>query len=185
MTDSYTSSRNGDVNSNGGPTNASSPSLVPTTQTGAASSVIRKKLMGYVGFANLPNQVHRKSVRKGFQFTAMVVGQSPFARSQSATCRLPRSCTQASLASESPRSSIPSSTPLCIRPRSRFPPRQSDRRLSPLRASAQVPIFIPYLPPPLADLLPLRVDIEENGVRLHLTVVDTPGFGDFVNNDDR
>ena len=40
------------------------------------SSVIRKKLMGYVGFANLPNQVHRKSVRKGFQFTAMVVGTS-------------------------------------------------------------------------------------------------------------
>lgn len=38
------------------------------------SSVVRKKLMGYVGFANLPNQVHRKSVRKGFQFTAMVVG---------------------------------------------------------------------------------------------------------------
>jgi septin 7 len=36
--------------------------------------VVRKKLMGYVGFANLPNQVHRKSVRKGFQFTAMVVG---------------------------------------------------------------------------------------------------------------
>lgn len=29
------------------------------------------------------------------------------------------------------------------------------------------------------------VDIEENGVRLHLNVVDTPGFGDFVNNDDR
>lgn len=30
-----------------------------------------------------------------------------------------------------------------------------------------------------------HVDIEENGVRLHLNVVDTPGFGDFVNNDDR
>ena len=28
-------------------------------------------------------------------------------------------------------------------------------------------------------------DIEENGVRLHLTVVDTPGFGDFVNNNNR
>lgn len=184
MADSYTSSRNGDVSPNGGPTNASSPSLVPTTQNGA-SSVIRKKLMGYVGFANLPNQVHRKSVRKGFQFTAMVVGQSMCFRSKRATCLLPRSCTQASLASESPRSSILSSTPLCTRPKSRFPPRQSERRPSPLRASAQVPIFIPYLPPPLADSLPLRVDIEENGVRLHLTVVDTPGFGDFVNNDDR
>lgn len=35
------------------------------------------------------------------------------------------------------------------------------------------------------QLTSLRIDIEENGVRLHLTVVDTPGFGDFVNNDDR
>lgn len=31
----------------------------------------------YVGFANLPNQVHRKSVKKGFEFTLMVVGKSP------------------------------------------------------------------------------------------------------------
>jgi len=29
----------------------------------------------YVGFANLPNQVHRKSVKKGFEFTLMVVGK--------------------------------------------------------------------------------------------------------------
>lgn len=40
-----------------------------------SSSLARKKLMGYVGFANLPNQVHRKSVRKGFNFTCMVVGK--------------------------------------------------------------------------------------------------------------
>ena len=33
---------------------------------------------GYVGFANLPNQVHRKSVKKGFEFTLMVVGKSEF-----------------------------------------------------------------------------------------------------------
>ena len=71
MTDSYTSSANGDF-SNGGP-NSLAPSLAPFTHAGL-STVIRKKLMGYVGFANLPNQVHRKSVRKGFQFTAMVVG---------------------------------------------------------------------------------------------------------------
>ena len=38
------------------------------------TTIVRKKLMGYVGFANLPNQVHRKSVKKGFQFTVMVVG---------------------------------------------------------------------------------------------------------------
>jgi len=73
MAESYTSSRNGDVLSNGG-VNPSNPLLPPTAHSAGLSNVIRKKLMGYVGFANLPNQVHRKSVRKGFQFTAMVVG---------------------------------------------------------------------------------------------------------------
>lgn len=40
-------------------------------------NVVRRKLTGYVGFANLPNQWHRKSVRKGFNFNVMVVGQLP------------------------------------------------------------------------------------------------------------
>lgn len=31
--------------------------------------------MKYVGFATLPNQIQRKSVRKGFEFTLMVVGE--------------------------------------------------------------------------------------------------------------
>ena len=40
-----------------------------------AANVVRRKLTGYVGFANLPNQWHRKSVRKGFNFNVMVVGK--------------------------------------------------------------------------------------------------------------
>lgn len=40
-------------------------------------NVVRRKLTGYVGFANLPNQWHRKSVRKGFNFNVMVVGEFP------------------------------------------------------------------------------------------------------------
>ena len=40
-------------------------------------NVVRRKLTGYVGFANLPNQWHRKSVRKGFNFNVMVVGKFP------------------------------------------------------------------------------------------------------------
>lgn len=35
----------------------------------------QKNLEGYVGFANLPNQVYRKSVKRGFEFTLMVVGE--------------------------------------------------------------------------------------------------------------
>lgn len=40
-----------------------------------------KELDGYVGFANLPNQVYRKAVKKGFEFTLMVVGESGLGKS--------------------------------------------------------------------------------------------------------
>ncbi|KAF5374741.1 hypothetical protein D9758_000370 [Tetrapyrgos nigripes] len=107
------------------------------------SSVIRKKLMGYVGFANLPNQVHRKSVRKGFQFTAMVVGESGLGKSTLINTLF--------------------NTTL-------YPAKE------PQPPSAEKPKTV--------AIESIGADIEENGVRLHLTVVDTPGFGDFVNNDD-
>jgi len=42
----------------------------------AGTQFVSSDLPGYVGFANLPNQVHRKSVKKGFEFTLMVVGMS-------------------------------------------------------------------------------------------------------------
>ena len=44
-------------------------------QASDMKNVVRRKLTGYVGFANLPNQWHRKSVRKGFNFNVMVVGK--------------------------------------------------------------------------------------------------------------
>lgn len=37
--------------------------------------VLKDQDKEYVGFATLPNQVHRKSVKKGFDFTLMVAGQ--------------------------------------------------------------------------------------------------------------
>nr|CAD7260568.1 unnamed protein product [Timema shepardi] len=40
-----------------------------------------KELDGYVGFANLPNQVYRKAVKRGFDFTLMVVGESGLGKS--------------------------------------------------------------------------------------------------------
>lgn len=39
------------------------------------STVIRRKLNSYVGFANLPKQWHRKSIRRGFNFNLMIVGE--------------------------------------------------------------------------------------------------------------
>lgn len=35
----------------------------------------------YIGFATLPEQMHRKSVKRGFDFTLMVVGESGLGKS--------------------------------------------------------------------------------------------------------
>ncbi|KAF2089503.1 Septin B [Saccharata proteae CBS 121410] len=135
----------------GSGTQGSTPQTVsskdPKAAAAAASdmrNIVRRKLTGYVGFANLPNQWHRKSVRKGFNFNVMVVGESGLGKST-----LVNTLFNTSL----------------------YPPKERK--------------------PPSLDIIPKTVaiqsisaDIEENGVRLRLTVVDTPGFGDFVNNDE-
>jgi hypothetical protein len=61
-------------------------------------NIVRRKLTGYVGFANLPNQWHRKSVRKGFNFNVMVVGTYPC---QPARWQCTNATLQASLVLES------------------------------------------------------------------------------------
>ncbi|CAG2181397.1 unnamed protein product, partial [Oppiella nova] len=40
----------------------------------------------YLGFGNLPNQVHRKAHKKGFEFTLMVVGESGLGKSTLINC---------------------------------------------------------------------------------------------------
>ncbi|KAL9580269.1 MAG: hypothetical protein Q9212_004598 [Teloschistes hypoglaucus] len=107
-------------------------------------NVVRRKLTGYVGFANLPNQWHRKSVRKGFNFNVMVVGESGLGKST-----LVNTLFNTSL----------------------YPPKE---RKGP---------NMDFSPKTVA-IQSISADIEENGVRLRLTVVDTPGFGDFVNNEE-
>ncbi|KAK6463219.1 Septin-domain-containing protein [Scheffersomyces coipomensis] len=52
-------------------------SATPTTTAPHPEvKIIKKKLNGYVGFANFPKQWHRKSVRRGFTLNVMTVGES-------------------------------------------------------------------------------------------------------------
>lgn len=39
-----------------------------------AKETAKRDMEGYVGFASLPDQVYRKAVKKGFEFTLMIVG---------------------------------------------------------------------------------------------------------------
>jgi len=76
----------------------------PKAAAAAASdmrNIVRRKLTGFVGFANLPNQWHRKSVRKGFNFNVMVVGESGLGKSTLSThCSTPRSTHQRKASSQ-------------------------------------------------------------------------------------
>nr|XP_033801578.1 septin-4-like isoform X1 [Geotrypetes seraphini] len=95
----------------------------------------------YVGFATLPNQVHRKSVKKGFDFTLMVAGESGLGKS-----------------------TLVDSLFLTDLYKTRTLLSAQERFMKTLEIQKH------------------EVDIEERGVKVKLTVVDTPGFGDAVDN---
>ncbi|XP_059096527.1 septin-7-like isoform X2 [Tigriopus californicus] len=110
--------------------------------TSAIQSKKLRQLDGYVGFANLPNQVYRKAVKKGFEFTLMVAGESGLGKSTL------------------------------------------------INSMFLTDIYSVEHPGPSARIKKtVNVDtnnvlLQENGVNLSLTIVDTPGFGDAVDNSD-
>lgn len=97
----------------------------------------------YIGFATLPEQVHRKSVKRGFDFTLMVVGETGLGKS-----------------------TIVNSLFLGDFYKSRVIPSVAERVEKTTRIEKK------------------SMEIEEKGVKLRLTVVDTPGFGDSVNSEE-
>ncbi|CAN9504163.1 unnamed protein product [Ophioblennius macclurei] len=100
----------------------------------------QKSLQSYVGFATLPNQVYRKSVRRGFEFTLMVVGESGLGKS-----------------------TLINSLFLTDLYSGEYPgPSQRIKKTVQVEQS--------------------QVVVKEGGVHLLLTIVDTPGFGDAVDN---
>ncbi|CAB0016009.1 unnamed protein product [Nesidiocoris tenuis] len=88
----------------------------------------------YIGFATLPEQIHRKSVKRGFDFTLMVVGESGLGKST-----LVNSLFLSDL--------------------------YKDRQILDVADKLERTTTIERK----------TMDIEERGVKLRLTVVDTPG----------
>uniref|UniRef100_A0A3Q0SIU3 Septin-7 n=1 Tax=Amphilophus citrinellus TaxID=61819 RepID=A0A3Q0SIU3_AMPCI len=99
----------------------------------------------YVGFATLPNQVHRKTVKKGFTFTLIVAGESSL---------IPVSVNPHSLTVCSSRTFTKTEKFLMLK----------------VRFSFSVSVW-------------KKTESDgEKGIKLRLTIIDTPGFGDAINN---
>lgn len=134
--------------------------------------IIHRNINGYVGFANLPKQWHRRSIRKGFNFNLLCVGCSGLGKTTLINSLFNENFPTASsgrrdgadgnmLAGQENDSmeiggGIPNSTSVDI-------PEN-------IQSKGEVSIHTVS-----------RV-IEENGVKLKLTVIEAPGFGDSIDN---
>ncbi|XP_061658515.1 septin-1-like isoform X19 [Syngnathoides biaculeatus] len=118
-----------------------------------------------VGFAGLPSQVHRKAVKKGFTFTLMVAGQPPHATATAATRgRIRNDASESAGESGLGKSTLIDSLFLTDLYKDRKIP-DAEERIG-----------------RTVSTLKRTVSIEEKGVKLRLSIVDTPGFGDAVDN---
>ncbi|KAH3681455.1 hypothetical protein WICPIJ_007612 [Wickerhamomyces pijperi] len=131
-----TSSTN--ANSNTSSANVIKSLNLPTPEI----KVIRRKLNGYVGFANLPKQWHRRSFKQGFNLNLLVVGESGLGKSTLINTLFNKEL---------------------------YKPKEAKAAAEEKTESVTIKTT--------------EADIEENGVKLHLTIVDTPGFADQVNNE--
>lgn len=100
-------------------------------------------LNGYVGFDTITQQIEKKSLKRGFQFNIMVVGQTGLGKS---------TLVNTLFASH------------LIDSKGRHDVEEINRQTTNIESVSHV--------------------IEENGVKLRLNIVDTPGYGDQVNNED-
>ncbi|KAI7864338.1 Septin-domain-containing protein [Spinellus fusiger] len=99
-------------------------------------------LNAYVGFDTITQQIEKKSLKRGFQFNVMVVGQTGLGKS---------TLVNTIFASH------------LIESKGRLNADEPPRQTTEIEAVSHL--------------------IEENGVRLRLNIVDTPGYGDQVNNE--
>lgn len=124
---------------------------------------ITKELDGYVGFANFPNQVYRKAIKKGFEFTLMVVGECLLHRNSRSIMRVYFTIVFVTGESGLGKSTLMNSLFLSdVYSADHVGPSHRIKKTVQVETS--------------------KCLLKENGVDLVLTVVDTPGFGDAVDN---
>ncbi|XP_012880227.1 PREDICTED: neuronal-specific septin-3 [Dipodomys ordii] len=103
---------------------------------------INSNLLGYIGIDTIIEQMRKKTMKTGFDFNIMVVGQSGLGKS-----------------------TLVNTLFKC----------QVSRKASSWNREEKIPKTV--------EIKAIGHVIEEGGVKMKLTVIDTPGFGDQINNE--
>lgn len=133
--------------------------------------IIRREINGFVGFANLPKQWHRKSIRRGFSLNLLCVSQRGLGKSTLINTLFNRNLDDGS------KNKVEQKLEgLKIEGSSETEASRDDEEAQTAQESENVRSSV--------KIKTLSTTIEENGVSLKLSVVDTPGFGDAIDNSD-
>ena len=132
----------------------------------------------HVGFDSITSQIERKLLKRGFQFNVICVGES--LQHVQALNGTKDGIGQTGLGKSTLINTIFASH--LIDSKGRLAPDEAVRSTTEIQAVShgtyiQKGLFCS------AGLMRCDAVIEENGVRLRLNIVDTPGYGDQVNND--
>ena len=122
--------------------------------------IINRQINGYVGFANLPKQWHRRSIKNGFSLNLLCVGKNGIGKTTLIN----------SLFNEN--FDIKDNNNNGIIPEKPLDLATEDENGNDIDEGLHSNVRIETM----------TRTIEENGVRLKLTIVDTPGFGDAIDN---
>lgn len=150
------------------------PQQFTTSSKMAAMPAATMYPQSHVGFDSITSQIERKLLKRGFQFNVICVGKFTFfipvpllrpwvlsrrfMRPTDVSCALPG---QTGLGKSTLINTIFASH--LIESKGRLHPEEIIRSTT--------------------EIHPVSHIIEENGVRLRLNIVDTPGYGDLINND--
>lgn len=113
--------------------------------------IIKRQITNYVGFANLPKQWHRKSIRNGFNFNLLCVGKSGLGKTTLINSLFNQDFNDVNSGSLGENNNENNNEE-----------DETNEELVKLTTNSTM--------------------IEENGVRLKLTVIETPGFANHINN---
>lgn len=121
----------------------------------------------YIGFASLPDQIHRKTIKKGFEFTLMVAGESGLGKST-----LVNTLFLADLYQDRVIPPVEGMYRVVS-----FPPsaRRDQREITAIIKMMMIIVMVSERLTKTTTIQVRTADIEEMGIKLRLTIVDTPG----------